>query len=119
LIWWLSSQAFELAFMRRVPLEDKGVHFLEYGALCFFIAHAMAVTWPGREPSAFFTTVVATVALGLLDEMHQSFVPGRFSDVLDLVADTIGALAAALSYAALTYGFRALRRGQERPGNAQ
>jgi len=118
LIWWLSSQAFELAFMQRVPLQDKGVHFLEYGALSFFIAHAMAVTWPGRDSSTFFTAVVATVALGLLDEMHQSFVPGRFSDVLDLVADTIGGLAAALLYTALTLGYRSVRRDRERPSNA-
>lgn len=114
LIWWLSSQAFELAFMQRVPLQDKGVHFLEYGALSFFIAHAVTVTWPGRETATFFTAVVSTVALGLLDEMHQSFVPGRFSDVLDLVADTIGALAAALLYLGLTFGYRALMRGRDR-----
>jgi VanZ family protein len=119
LIWWLSSQAFELAFMRRVPLQDKGVHFLEYAALSSFIAHAIAVTWPGRETAALFTTVVATVALGLLDEMHQSFVPGRFSDLLDLVADTIGAIAAALLYVAVTLGFRALRHARERPSNQQ
>jgi len=119
LIWWLSSQAFELAFMQRVPLQDKGVHFLEYGALSFFIAHAVAVTWPGRETATFFTTGVATVALGLLDEMHQSFVPGRFSDVLDLVADTIGAIAAALFYVAGTYALRAVRRARERPSSAQ
>lgn len=119
LIWWLSSQAFELAFMQRVPLKDKGVHFLEYGALSLFIVHAVSVTWPGRGSSTFFATVVATVALGLLDEMHQSFVPGRFSDVLDLVADAIGAIAAALLYVAMSHGIRAVRHARERPSNAQ
>ena len=119
LIWWLSSQAFELAFMKRVPLQDKGVHFLEYGALSFFIAHAVAVTWPDRETATFFTTVIATVALGLLDEMHQSFVPGRFSDVLDLLADTIGALVTALLYTALTLGYRVVKRARARPSSAE
>jgi VanZ family protein len=119
LIWWLSSQAFELAFMQRVPLQDKGVHFIEYGALSFFIAHAVTVTWPGRETATFFTAVVSTVLLGLLDEMHQSFVPGRFSDVMDLVADTIGAVVAAFLYMALTFGYRALIRGRERTSSVR
>jgi VanZ family protein len=119
LIWWLSSQAFELAFMQRVPLQDKGVHFIEYGALSFFIAHAVTATWPGRETATFFTAVVSTVLLGLLDEMHQSFVPGRFSDVMDLVADTIGAVVAAFLYMALTFGYRALIRGRERTSSVR
>jgi len=119
LIWWLSSQQLDLAFMRRVPLQDKGVHFLEYGALSFFIVHAIAVTWPGRGISTLLTAVVATIGLGLLDELHQSFVPGRSSDVLDLVADTIGATVAVLVYAGLTYGYRAMLRGRERPSAAE
>jgi VanZ family protein len=119
LIWWLSSQSLDLAFIQRVPLQDKGVHFLEYGALSFFIVHAVAVTWPGRGISSLITAVVATVGLGLLDELHQSFVPGRSSDVLDLVADAIGATAAVLVYALLTYGYRALRRARGRPEEAR
>lgn len=118
LIWWLSSQQLELEFIKHVPLRDKGVHFLEYGALCFFIAHAVTVTWPGRGLSGLATAVVATVALGLLDELHQSFVPGRASDLVDLIADTIGALAAAFCYGALMYWYQSSRRQRDRPSLA-
>ncbi len=31
------------------------------------------------------------VAFGVTDEVHQSFVPGRNADLMDLVADALGA----------------------------
>jgi VanZ family protein len=31
------------------------------------------------------------VAYGVTDEWHQSFVPGRSADAIDLVADAVGA----------------------------
>ncbi|HLA40898.1 MAG TPA: VanZ family protein, partial [Candidatus Glassbacteria bacterium] len=43
---------------------------------------------PGRYWSAF-----AMAALfGVLDELHQSFVPGRMMDWRDFIADSLGAL---------------------------
>lgn len=99
LIWYLSSQALNIAIIKRIPFQDKGVHFLEYGALCFFLVHAVTKTWPGRGAAGYFVAMLMTVALGLLDELHQGFVPGRSSDVLDLAADAIGAAACALGYA--------------------
>ena len=101
LIWWLSSQALQFDLMEEVPLRDKGVHFVEYGAMGFFMAHAIATTWPGRGLAGIVVSVLMTVALGLLDELHQAFVPGRSSDVLDLVADGAGAVAAVLFHAGL------------------
>lgn len=110
LIWWLSSQVLDVAFMNRVPFADKGVHFLEYGALAFFIAFAHQRTWPARRVSGPLFAAVVTSALGLVDELHQGFVPGRFSDVLDLAADALGSLVAVLVFVGLSFGIRALRR---------
>jgi VanZ like family len=109
LIWWLSSQQIDFAFLERVPLKDKGVHFLEYGALSFFNMHALSVTWPARGWRAVAAATVITTGLGILDELHQSFVPGRSSDVLDLVADVVGALAWGLIYAGVARAWHALR----------
>ena len=75
-----------------IPFRDKGVHMVEYALLGFLLAHATLRTWPRR--SAFRTLFLAfwiTVLWGLFDEMHQAFVPGRSSEVLDFVADTLGA----------------------------
>lgn len=113
LIWWLSSQVLDFTFIARFPLQDKGVHFVEYGALSFFNMHAISVTWPDRKFSSVTSATLITVGLGLLDELHQSFVPGRSSDVLDLVADLCGALTAALFYVGLTRVYRALKRPRQ------
>ncbi|HEY6876962.1 MAG TPA: VanZ family protein [Polyangiales bacterium] len=110
LIWWLSSQVLDIAFMNRVPFADKGVHFLEYGALAFFIAFAHVNTWPERTVSGPLLAAVFTAALGLVDELHQGFVPGRFSDIYDLFADVLGSIGAVLIFLALLFAVRALRR---------
>lgn len=33
-----------------------------------------------------------TVFYGLVDEFHQKFIPGRTSDINDVIADTVGGL---------------------------
>jgi VanZ family protein len=110
LIWWLSSQVLDVAFMNRVPFADKGVHFVEYGALTFFIAFAHVYTWPERSLTGPLVAAAFTTALGLLDELHQGFVPGRFSDIYDLVADALGAAIAALLFLAARALLQALSR---------
>jgi len=93
LIWTLSSFTFD-APIEHVPLRDKGVHFAEYGMLGFLVAHATLRTWPGHHVLRTAALAICiTVLWGWLDEIHQAFVPGRSSDALDLVADTIGAVA--------------------------
>lgn len=115
LIWWLSSQVLQVPYMDRVPLRDKGVHFLEYGALSLFITHAVATTWQRRGVRVLFASSFITTALGLLDELHQAFVPGRSSDELDLLADAAGAVFFSASYLLVVRLFRGrkTRRGTE------
>lgn len=110
LIWWLSSHTIDPELLARVPLQDKGVHFLEYAALSSFIAHAVAATWQERGAGATVSAILMASALGLLDELHQAFVPGRSSDPLDLIADTAGALFAACVYAGISRAYRSLSR---------
>jgi VanZ family protein len=99
LIWTLSARTLDIK-LDRFPFHDKGVHFLEYGLLAFLMSHAVQVTWPRarrRALAAFWLTV----SLGLSDELHQAYVPGRNADALDLLADAIGALTAVLLYQVL------------------
>ena len=102
LIWWLSSHVLDIPIIAQVPLRDRGVHMVEYGALAGLIAHAVQVTWPNRGLRGALFAVLLAVALGLLDEVHQLFVPGRSGEILDLVADTAGACVAVGIYAAFT-----------------
>lgn len=96
-IWVLSSLSLTGISIADLPLRDKGAHFLAYGALGFWVAHAVRATWLGKKSGrrkALKTLVLAwaiTFGWGLLDELHQAYVPGRSPELLDLVADAIGA----------------------------
>lgn len=92
-IWIVSSIEQPTFPIGLFPFRDKGVHTTEYAVLAFLLGHACLRTFEGRPRlRVAFVAVMLTVLWGFLDEMHQAFVPGRSADLLDLVADTIGAL---------------------------
>jgi VanZ family protein len=64
---------------------DKVVHFVLFGLLATLICRI------GGGWRMALLAVAVTSAYGAMDELHQSFVPGRSCDVLDWVADTTGA----------------------------
>ena len=98
LIWVMSSLS-HVPSLEAVPFHDKGVHFLEYGTLAALLAHAFRGTRPLDRPFVTFLIAVASATFfGMTDEMHQAFVPGRNSDVHDLMADALGATVAAALY---------------------
>lgn len=75
-----------------IKLSDKIWHFLAYTPLGFLIHYAME-----QKPGPFVSapanwSVLFGILYGIFDEFHQYFVPGRFLDGLDLVANTIGVL---------------------------
>jgi VanZ family protein len=90
LIFVVSSIAVQLPGLRYFPLRDKGIHFLEYAVLGWLCAAASSRT-------ASFAMFVA-VLWGLSDEIHQAFVPGRSSELGDVVADAIGAFAGTVGW---------------------
>ena len=102
LIWWLSGQVLDFQLIAFVPLRDRGVHLVEYGLLALLIARAVHITWPERGLRGALFALLLGFSLGLLDEVHQLFVPGRSADILDLVADTAGACVAVGLHAAFT-----------------
>ncbi|HKP57203.1 MAG TPA: VanZ family protein [Polyangiales bacterium] len=109
LIWVLSSMPTQFKF-EFVPFRDKGIHFVEYGTLAALLAHAMRGTWPEwRWTGVFLASWAVTTLWGLLDEIHQAFVPGRVADVRDLIADAIGGLLGAAIYLAV----RSSQRGPQ------
>ena len=87
---------------------DKLVHFVEYGALGFFLAFAFARL--GMRPArvVLWSFVLGTL-YGISDELHQSFVPARSAEVLDAVADAIGSFMGALGYVVLSHLWRRRR----------
>jgi VanZ family protein len=91
IIWIVSSFETPSFPTSLFPMRDKGVHLVEYGVLGFLVAHACLHTFP-RHPRARVAVfaILAGLLWGVLDEIHQAFVPGRSADLLDIVADSIG-----------------------------
>jgi VanZ family protein len=71
-----------------------GVHTLLFGALAILWARLLA----GRRHPLLLAFLL-TMVYALSDEFHQSFVPGRHADPLDLVWDGLGAVLALWAWA--------------------
>jgi len=93
------------------PYMDKIAHLMEYSLLGLLLGRAIRASW--SRGSALMVTLAAVglgAAVGCLDEIYQSFVPGRQSDPLDWLTD-LAAITAAVLFAQLIH--RPLR-GRER-----
>jgi len=71
---------------------DKFWHALEYAVLAVTILFARHP--PAHDFLQHVFIFTFCVAYAITDEIHQYFIPLRSADVLDVCADTLGALAA-------------------------
>ena len=96
-LWFLSSQS--TLPQPPGPLGwDKLQHLAAYGALGFAIGLWVSPAFWKRRPILAILLVSAIgSAYGIIDEIHQYFVPGRHSDILDWVANTLGSILGALT----------------------
>jgi len=103
------------ASSRPVPAAVSGVpdwipHAIEYAVLAVLACRAMAGGLHAPVSPAVAAGAVALAFLyGVSDEIHQSFVPGRFAEAADLVKDLAGAVLGA-GACALPRGHGAPRR---------
>jgi len=77
---------------------DKIPHALEFALLAFLLAIGF---FNSLSAPAWIKTAVSfltALLLGILDEYHQSFVPGRTADVRDILADAAGVACGILVY---------------------
>lgn len=72
---------------------DKIIHATVYGILAITSIFALPKTFKRVFPLATaFLVVLICLLYGVTDEYHQSFIMGRSPDILDVVADTFGAI---------------------------
>ncbi|MBN2725703.1 MAG: VanZ family protein [Deltaproteobacteria bacterium] len=78
-------------------LKGNYFHPLEFGALGFLIIRSFFISYQKWTVSIVFT-VLSGVSLGILDEIHQYFVPGRTADSFDVFLDFTGITAGILVF---------------------
>jgi VanZ family protein len=90
LIYYLSSLQ-DPAKTTGFPFEinDKTMHFIFYGVLGGLVWNV--VRFYRKDKLIGYTALICGI-YGLSDELHQIFVPGRSCDILDLLADILGAV---------------------------
>ena len=98
ILYWImlfAATSLPAANLPSVAVGDKIKHFSAF----FGLSVLLSLTLIYQNKILLFKKYFLAAALvissiyGLLDEIHQSFVPGRNSEFLDWVADSLGAAA--------------------------
>lgn len=86
-------------FPESVPTSDKLLHMSEYAVLAALFARAVRAKSQTQWALLIWANAVFFVTFyGITDEFHQSYIPGRASDLADLVADISGGSIGAAVY---------------------
>jgi len=71
----------------------KSAHVVVFGTFATLVYRALKESGADKV-SAGYLAILAAIVYGILDEIHQSFTPGRGSTFRDVIFDTIGAVLA-------------------------
>tara|TARA_B100001964_G_C13800001_1_gene408343 strand:+ start:50 stop:445 length:396 start_codon:yes stop_codon:yes gene_type:complete len=92
LIFYLSSQEIPIE-VNLFAMQDKAIHFMEYGVLSLLFFISLRKSAPGYNiKAAAVLAIIFSGLYGISDEVHQYFVPGRESSIGDVTANFIGAI---------------------------
>jgi VanZ family protein len=95
IVFYVSSLS-RLGMAERV--SDWISHPIEYGIGAFLLCRALSGPGQALRATAAAGAVVLATLYGVTDEYHQSFVPGRHADAVDVAKDFLGATAGAIIY---------------------
>ena len=90
-IYYLSSQP-GIDVPALFPGQDKLFHLAAFGLLGFLAMGAVKSGRKGYRVWQVWLVAALVAGYGLLDEIHQYFVPGRFTEWYDVLADATGGL---------------------------
>ena len=85
--------------MPDVRFFDKLLHFVAYALLGILFYRAYG-TLPLNDnyKLLIFISIASATLYGIGDEIHQYFVPSRYADMADAVANTIGSICGVYLY---------------------
>ncbi|KIL43287.1 VanZ family protein [Jeotgalibacillus campisalis] len=95
LVWFLSSRPSDTVYALRNESLDlfikESLHLVEFAILHFLFI--LALLAHGKLTTASHTAAAVIAAFyGLLDEIHQAFVPSRSATLIDAIKDLIGVM---------------------------
>jgi VanZ family protein len=95
LIFGLSSiPALSARSIIKLPFQtDKVVHFVEYAIFAVLYYRGLSYGGVRIRLSAVIVVVLSGIGVAALDEMYQSYIPGRDSSAFDLAMDSAGIVA--------------------------
>jgi VanZ family protein len=102
-LFFLSSQPPKDIVGMTFPYADKVLHFIYFGIGGFLFMWALSCSLQLAASRRLGLAMFVAIAIGFLDEWHQTFTPGRHGgDFFDFAADvaggTTGIIAAFLIY---------------------
>jgi VanZ family protein len=97
--------------------DDKLNHLVAYALLGALALRALTAEQPAPGKRELGLALSLSISYGIIDEIHQYFVPGRFSEVMDVMADATGTLIGMGFYFLLCWRNR--RRAPSRHGSLE
>lgn len=76
---------------------DKLFHFGEYFIFGLLLGRGLGGARRWFSSALIMATCIAGI-FGIVDELHQYFIPGRSTDIYDMLADILGSFLGALTY---------------------
>jgi len=84
---------------KSLPQGDKLLHFAGYAVLGILFFRAFSASLPGKSRGFIVCiSILVSGIYGATDEFHQSFVRYRTSDIMDFLADMMGAVTGVWAY---------------------
>lgn len=91
LIFFLSSRPYLHPPGPEFAMKDKVAHLMEYGVLGALLCRAVGRALSRDRLVAVLAMLAIVATLAACDEVFQSYIPGRSTDVRDWLADLSGA----------------------------
>ena len=96
-IFFLSHQPGNSLVLPNIVNIDKVAHMTVYGILAYSMIWGLSPSC--RRQSAYrlvLAAILFSILYGISDEYQQSFIPGRYPSVYDVIADGLGAVIVSL-----------------------
>ena len=87
LIFYMSS--LEAKELPAVQIDLSPIHILEFFILSYLVFRAIS-NEKLKTLHIFILTILISTMYGIIDEMHQLFVPGRYFSIFDIIFNFIG-----------------------------